>query len=126
MKFNADFFLQLSSGGIFGGYVTSGKSHTPARNRTRSVLTDTWLKENDDALIEMIPESFRSRSLPGLGRAFCSADQSDDWQAFIKSHAERLPGYERTLAQATEMVHLCAALREARAADLIEAFENPV
>ncbi len=40
------------------------------------------------------------------------------------SHADKLPGYERDLAQATESIRLCTALREARAAELVAAFEK--
>ena len=87
-------------------------------------LTYAWIVENDEAVIELIPESFRSSVVPGFGGAFCTAERADDWEAFVKSHAEKIPGYERDLAQATESVRLCAALREASAADLVTAFEN--
>ena len=82
-------------------------------------LTYTWIRENDAAILEMIPETFRARIVPAFGRAFCTADRADDWQDFVVSHADELPGYERTLAQATESVRLCAALRQASAAELI-------
>ena len=87
-------------------------------------LTYAWLRDNDDAIIAMIPETFRSNALPGLGRAFCSNNSADDWQQFIAGHADELPGYERDLAQAIESTQLCAALRKAQAADLVEAFGN--
>lgn len=85
-------------------------------------LTYAWIRENDLAVIERIPETFRSSVVPAFGRAFCSADRADEWQDFIVSHADRLPGYERTLAQATESVRLCAALRELSADELLTAF----
>ena len=87
-------------------------------------LTYAWIRENDEAVIELIPESFRSSVVPAFGSAFCTAERADDWESFVKSHAEKIPGYERDLAQATESVRLCAALREASAADLVAAFEN--
>jgi alanyl aminopeptidase len=87
-------------------------------------LTYAWVKDNDTAVIESIPESFRSRIVPTLGSAFCTVKRADEWQSFIESHADKLAGYERTLAQTTESIRLCAALREARAADLITAFAN--
>jgi alanyl aminopeptidase len=62
--------------------------------------------------------------LPALGSAFCSAERADEWQAYIEARAEQLPGYERTLAKATESVRLCAALRDAKAAELVTAFRN--
>jgi hypothetical protein len=35
-----------------------------------------------------------------------------------------LPGYERDLAQTIETIHLCAALKQASAADLLAALGN--
>ena len=63
-------------------------------------LTYAFIKENDDAIIEMMPESFRSGVLPNLGGSFCSAERADEWQAFVESHTDEMPGYERDLAQA--------------------------
>ena len=85
-------------------------------------LTYAWLLDNYDTIVEMIPQTFRSNVVPGFGGAFCSMERADEWQAFVESHAEELPGYERDLAQATESVRLCAALREASADALVEAF----
>jgi cytosol alanyl aminopeptidase len=85
-------------------------------------LTYAWLLENYDTVIELIPQTFRSNVVPGFGGAFCSTERADEWQAFVESHAEDLPGYERDLAQVTESVRLCAALREASADALVEAF----
>jgi alanyl aminopeptidase len=87
-------------------------------------LTYAWVLENYDAIVDKIPESFRANVVPGFGGAFCSMERADEWQAFVESHAEELPGYERDLAQATESVRLCAALREASADKLVEAFSE--
>lgn len=92
-----------------------------ARARTTE-LTYAWIQENAAAVFELIPETFRSRIVPALGSAFCSADRADEWQEFVVSRADSLPGYERTLAQATESVRLCAALRDASADELVTAF----
>ena len=46
----------------------------------------------------------------------------DERGPFLLSHADDLPGYDRTLAQATESVRLCAALKEASGDELVEAF----
>jgi alanyl aminopeptidase len=87
-------------------------------------LTYAWFRENDEAIIELIPESFRSSVVPAFGGAFCSVERANDWEAFVESHAEKIPGYERDLAQAVESVRLCAALREAKAAELVAAFDD--
>ncbi len=86
--------------------------------------TYAWLRENDKAIIAMIPETFRSNIYPTFGGAFCSNERADEWEKYVKSHAGELPGYERDLAQTTESIHLCAGLKQASAEDLIEAFSQ--
>jgi alanyl aminopeptidase len=87
-------------------------------------LTYEWLVEDYDEIIEQLPDSYRARAVPAFGSAFCSAERADGWQAFIEARADQLPGYERSLAQAIETVRLCAALREAKAAELVTALQN--
>ncbi len=84
--------------------------------------TYAWLRQNDLRILGMIPETFRSSIVPALGGSFCSKDRAEEWSAFVRSHASLIPGYERGLAQTVEGIRLCAALREARAAQLIAAF----
>ena len=93
-------------------------------HRASSELTYDWLIENDDALIDKVPEFFRSRIVPALGSHFCSTERADEWEAFVNAHADKIPGYERELAKATESIRLCAALREAQGADLLAALEG--
>ena len=98
-----------------------------ARQMIRVATTEptyAWLRDNDDAVIAMIPETFRSNAFPGLGRAFCSDSRAEDWQQFVTAHADDLPGYERDLAQTVESIQLCAALKKAHGADLVAAFAN--
>jgi len=87
-------------------------------------LTYAWLRDNDEAIISMIPETFRSNVVPALGQSFCSNERADEWQEFVTSHAAKLPGHDRDLAQATESIRLCAGLRAAKGADLIAAFAD--
>lgn len=91
-----------------------------ARNATTE-QTYRWLRENDQAVFELIPLSYRGNVVPAFGSFFCSLEKADEWQAFIESHAEALPGYERDLAQAVESIRLCAALKDARGEDLLAA-----
>lgn len=86
-------------------------------------LTYAWVRENDEAVINIIPETFRASTVPALGGAFCSNERADDWQSFILSHADKLPGYERSLAQTVESIRLCSALRQAKANELVAAFK---
>ena len=110
--------------GTFKGSEFIGIAFRQMTREATTELTYAWLVENYDELIEQLPERFRARILPALGSAFCSTERADEWQAYIEARAEQLPGYERTLAQATETVRLCAALREAKAAELVTAFRN--
>lgn len=87
-------------------------------------LTYAWIIENQDEIIDKIPASFRSGVVPALGGSFCSFERADDWEAFVASHADKIPGYERSLAQATESVRLCAGLKEAKGDELLNAFET--
>ena len=87
-------------------------------------LTYAWLLEHTDEIISKITGGLATRIIPSLGSSFCTVERANDWQAFVTDHAEQMPGYERTLAQALENVHLCAALREASSDELVAAFEK--
>lgn len=87
-------------------------------------ITYAWLRENTDEIIQGMSAGLTSNIIPSLGGSFCTVERADEWHEFITAHGDRLPGYERGLAQATESVRLCAALREASGAELVAAFEN--
>jgi len=93
-------------------------------SRATAELTYNWLIENDEKIIGMIPEHYRSVIVPALGGVFCSTNRADEWETFVNGHAEKLPGYERDLSQATESIRLCAALQQAQGADLLTALEG--
>jgi len=101
------------------GIVASRMSRPATVERTYA-----WLRQNDAAVIAMTPESYRSAFLPGLGATFCSNERADEWQRFVSLHARELPGYERGLAQATEGIRLCAALKARSAGDLLAALDQ--
>lgn len=94
-----------------------------SRPATRAA-TYAWLQANFDELVALVPESFLPRIMPGLGSYYCSTAQADEWEAFITSKSALMPGFERSLAQATEKVRLCAALREAKAEELLTALSG--
>jgi alanyl aminopeptidase len=97
------------------------------RQMMRSATTEmtyNWIVREKETIVAMIPETFRSGIVPAFGTAFCSSDRAVEWDGFIKSIAQEIPGYERSLAQATESIRLCAALREESEDDLIEAMKN--
>ena len=110
--------------GTFRGTEAVGMIFRQMVRVATTELTYAWITENDEALIEMIPETFRASIVPRLGGAFCSKQRADDWQAFVLSHADKLSGYERSLAQTLESVQLCTAIKQAKADELVTAFKN--
>jgi alanyl aminopeptidase len=94
-----------------------------ARDASRE-LTYEWLVNNYDEIVAQLPETYRARILPSLGSTFCSNERADEWLAFIEARADQSPGYERTLAQSIETVRLCAALRDAKADELVAALQD--
>ena len=116
---------QLQAAVLRGEFKGTEMLGVVARQMVRAKTTEltyAWFRENADALIDLVPETFRSRIVPGFGGSFCSVERADEWREFVESHAERLPGYERSLEQTIEGVRLCAGLREANADELVEAF----
>jgi alanyl aminopeptidase len=109
--------------GAFKGTEFAGILFRQMGRSATTEATYSWLMANDAAIIQMIPEFFRSIMVPALGNSFCSAEKAQEWEAFIVSHAAELPGYERSLAQSTESIMLCAALRQAKADELTRALE---
>ena len=83
--------------------------------------TYAWLMENFDEAVMQVPESFRAQAVPGLGSYHCSEAKADEWESFVTANGDLMPGYERSLAQATESIRLCAALRGAKADELVAA-----
>jgi alanyl aminopeptidase len=98
-------------------------SRQMTRQATRE-STYTWIREGADAVIATMSGALTTNVFPSLGSSFCSVDKANEWRAFVTSHADKLPGYERDLAQATESIRLCAALREASATELIAALSK--
>ena len=95
-----------------------------ARLRTNEVLSPLWpqagdvrtrdatwafVRDNLDALIKRLPETFGADSLPGLASGFCTEARAAEVDAFFKERASSVPGMERALAQSVESIRLCAA-----------------
>jgi alanyl aminopeptidase len=88
--------------------------------------TFAWLEANAAEVFELVPGTFRS-NVAGLGDVFCSREKAGAWEALVERHADLLPGYERSLAQALESIRLCAGLKAARGSELAKAVrELPV
>jgi alanyl aminopeptidase len=110
--------------GKFKGSELVGVLYRQMAREATTELTYQWFVENDEAIIELIPEHFRLRIVPSLGGYFCDNTKADEWEVFVNSHADKIPGYERDLAQATESVRLCAALKLAQGTELLEELQG--
>ncbi|MCC7110569.1 MAG: M1 family metallopeptidase [Deltaproteobacteria bacterium] len=71
--------------------------------------TWAWVQANLDPLMARLPETFGRDALPGLASGFCSEERAAEAEAVFKPHLAKVPGLERSLAQAVEGVRLCAA-----------------
>ncbi len=80
-----------------------------------------WAQQNFDSIVDSSSGIFGIRAAAGLGGSFCSAERASEYESLIRSNVDRLPGFERTLAQALEQIDLCIALDEARSDELAEA-----
>ncbi len=82
-----------------------------------------WFKANLPTYVKKVPD-VRKGGLPGAGRNFCSLERRDEVRSFVEANAELMPGYDRSLLQTLESIELCAALKEAKTADLAAALKK--
>jgi alanyl aminopeptidase len=68
-----------------------------------------WLQDNFSAVVEAIPGQWRRRT-PRFAAPFCSEQRLGELRTLFTTHADRVPGYERALAQSEERIALCMAL----------------
>jgi len=80
-----------------------------------------WVQNNFDEIVDASGGIFGVRAAVGLGSSFCSAQRAAEFEALIRDNAERLTGFERTLAQSMERIKLCMALNEAQGDDMEKA-----
>lgn len=73
-----------------------------------------WFVDNYDAVYKRIG-AFASGYVPRLaGGGGCSNEEAERLTKFFKPRLKDLPGADRGLAQTTESIHLCAALKAAQ------------
>lgn len=70
-----------------------------------------WLNTNYSQFVSNIPAQWPRRT-PGLAGNFCTKDAINDLKSLFDKVGDQAPGYERALAQTSENISLCAALRE--------------
>jgi len=82
-----------------------------------------WFKANLATYVKKVPD-VRKGGLPGAGGNFCSLDRRDEVKSFVQANAQLMPGYERSLLQTLESIELCAALKNAKGAELTAALKE--
>ncbi len=82
-----------------------------------------WFTAHFDDVLARIPD-VRKSAMPGFARGFCSFDKRDEVASFFKAQADKIPGYERSLAQTLESISLCAAFHEAKSAEVAQALKS--
>jgi cytosol alanyl aminopeptidase len=76
-----------------------------------------WTQANLDALLARTP-TWRKGSVVGIGGGFCAMDKARELETFFAPRVADLEGGPRALAQTLESIRLCAALVEAKAAEV--------
>ncbi len=93
------------------------------RSDTHEEATWEWLKENFEVFVTRKVPDVRLGGMPSFANGFCSTARRDEIEIFFKSHANIIPGYERSLAQTLEAIELCSALKSAKAEELKKALK---
>jgi alanyl aminopeptidase len=79
------------------------------------------LQERFGDLVGRLPGGLAGQGAPALASGLCAAEQSRALAEVFKANAAKATGYERSLAQATEQIGRCAALRAAKSGELASA-----
>lgn len=89
---------------------------------TRDLAFD-FVKQNWDTLIAKLPNDFVG-SLPFVAGDYCDAQHRSDVESFFKDRVTKTMGGPRNLEQALEGISLCAAIKEANQASVVEFLRN--
>jgi len=76
-----------------------------------------WVKSNFTQFVNSRVPDVRKGGIPAFARNFCTLERRDEAKRFFEYNAKTIPGYERSLAQTLESIELCAALKDAKAAE---------
>ncbi len=112
---NNDAFTNRQAGTLVAGFM----GNIDTRENTW-----LWFQENFDAFVENRVADVRRGSIPRYTSGFCSTQKMHEVEAFFKSKADIIPGYERSLAQTLERIQLCAALSGAQGHKLTKAINE--
>ena len=80
-------------------------------------------KASFENVIARTPE-IRKAQTAGAVASFCTRKEVAEAKDFFVAHGDLIPGYERSLAQAEEAGNLCAAFREEKTGELLDALSD--
>jgi len=114
--------LKEANGSEFSGremYATflGAMSNTDAQDQNWGLFKGSWAN-----LAARTPEVRKANLARAVG-AYCDADKAEAAATFFRENAADIPGYERSLAQSLESAKLCAALKAAKADELVDALQ---
>jgi len=94
-----------------------------ASTRAERRATFDWFKTNNEEFIKTVP-AFARRFLPNLGGGFCTLEERDEVAAVFAGIIEQVPSAARANQQTLEKIELCAALADAKRAEVSEYFSQ--
>ena len=112
-----DRILALALSGELGSRETLTIVQGQMRQDETRAQTWTWLQANFPAFLDVIPRQ-RKRASPALANALCSEAEKAELIQLFESHGELAEGHERSLSQTTERIELCAAIEDAKGAEV--------
>ncbi|MEM9668768.1 MAG: M1 family metallopeptidase [Pseudomonadota bacterium] len=112
----------LALSGSLGPRETDDLIRGQMANPETRKATWAWLKANYAEIVQQLPSQWKRRT-PGYGEVFCDAGKAAELQDFFAEVGSYAPGYERALNQTSEAIKLCAALKEARGQELVDALD---
>ena len=114
--------LALALSGRLGPRESYALVQGQMAGRATRAATWNWLQENYADFVSKIPAQWPRRT-PGLARDFCDVGGIDELQALFAEVGDLAPGHERALAQTSENIALCAALKDSQKASLEAALQ---
>ncbi len=82
-----------------------------------------WITTHFDDVLARTPD-VRKSAMPNFGKWFCDTAKRPVVEAFFTSQADKIPGYERSLAQTLERISLCSAFKNAKGDELAAALAS--
>jgi aminopeptidase N len=82
-----------------------------------------WFTAHFDQALARVADQ-RKPAVSFAAASFCSVEKRNEVEKFFEAQADKIPGYERSLAQTLEAISLCAAFKDAKAQELAKALAS--